>query len=74
MNENASGESECDKVSHRESRREIQGRVVVVGLHIELVLVCQDPSDVVFVAELVVEYIGGDGEMCQMPRLSGAGR
>ena len=69
MDENAGGEGECEKVSHRKSRREIERRVVVVGIHIEPVLVGQDPSDVVFVAELVIEYIGRDGEMCQMPGL-----
>ena len=73
MDENASGEGESEKVSHRKSRREIEGRVVVVGLHIELVVNCKDPGDVVFVAELVVEYIGGDGEMGQMPCLSSVG-
>jgi len=72
MDEDASGESEREKVSHCESRREIEGRVVVVGLHIERVFGCQDPSDVIFVTELVVKYIGGDGEMCQMPGLSRA--
>ena len=69
MDENAGGESECEKVSHRKSRREIEGRVVVVGLHIEFVLWCQDPSDVVLVTKLVVEHIGGDGEMGRMPGL-----
>jgi len=74
MDENAGGESECEKVSHRKSRREIEGRIVIVGVHIELVLWRQDPSDVVLVAKLVVEYIGGDGEMGQMPGLPKAGQ
>jgi len=69
MDENASGESEREEVGHCKSRREVEGRVVVVGFHIELVFGCQDPGDVIFVAELVIEHIGGDGEMRQMPRL-----
>ena len=72
MDENTSGESECEKVSHRKSRREIEGGVVGVGVHVELVIGCQDSSDVVFFAKFVVEHIGGDREMRQMPRLGRA--
>lgn len=74
MDENASGEGERDKVSHRKGCWEIEGRVVIVGVHIELVVGCQDPSDVVLIAEPVVEYVGGDGEMGEMPCLSRRGQ
>lgn len=74
MDENASGESEREKVSHRKGCREVEGRVVIVGIHIEPVLACEDSGDVILVAKLVVEPVGGNGEMGEIPGLARAGQ
>jgi len=67
VDDDAGAEGKGKEIGHGVSGREVEGRVIVVGIEIKSVVWTEDAGDVVDVAEFVVGYVGRDGKVGELP-------
>jgi len=67
MDKDGGGESKGEHIGHGIRRREVEGRVLVVSIGIECVLLCEYLRNIVHVAKAIEWFVGSDWEVCEVP-------
>lgn len=67
MDNNTCGQRKCQQVRHRICRGKVQGRICLICLKVESIGGGEHTRDVVYLAKAVVGYVGGHGEVGQVP-------